>query len=395
MSAAHWAGLIAALMVAANLVCLAIAFARLRRRQAPSRLQKLAPPVTIVRPVRGIETFSRETLTSGLELDYPAYETIFCVADGHDPIVPLIEELIATHGADRVRLIVGDVAVSANPKLNNCVKGWEAARHDWVILADSNVLMPKDYVQRLMASWREDTGLVCSTPAGSRPDGFGAEVECAFLNTFQARWQYAGEALGFGFAQGKSMLWNKPFLDANGGIAALAAEIAEDAAATKLVRRAGKHVHLVGQPFEQPLGPRRLGEVVQRQFRWARLRRVTFLPFFAPEILVGPLVPALLAAYGAPAFGFSAWQGVLAVLALWYAGEIVLARGVGWFLNWRTPLAYLARDLVFPGIWAYAFVAREVSWRGNAMKIKADGEDELNQAVPALSTANMRSDGRP
>lgn len=395
MSAAHWAGLIAALMVAANLVCLAIAFARLRRRHAPSRLQKLAPPVTIVRPVRGIETFSRETLTSGLELDYPAYETIFCVADGHDSIVPLIEELIATHGADRVRLVVGDVAVSANPKLNNCVKGWEAARHDWVILADSNVLMPKDYVQRLMASWRDDTGLVCSTPAGSRPDGFGAEVECAFLNTFQARWQYAGEALGFGFAQGKSMLWNKPFLDATGGIAALAAEIAEDAAATKLVRRAGRHVHLVGQPFEQPLGPRRLGEVVQRQFRWARLRRVTFLPFFAPEILAGPLVPALLAAYAAPAFGFSAWQAVLAVLALWYAGEIVLAKGVGWFLNWRTPLAYLARDLVFPGIWAYAFVAREVSWRGNAMKIKTDGEDELNRAVPALSTANMRSDGRP
>ena len=393
MNGAQWAGLIAVLMVAANLLCLAIAFVRLRRKQAPSRLQKLAPPVTIVRPVRGIETFSRETLTSGLELDYPQYETIFCVADGHDPIVPLVEELIATHGADRVRLIVGDVAVSANPKLNNCVKGWEAARHDWVILADSNVLMPKDYVQRLMASWRDDTGLVCSTPAGSRPDGFGAEVECAFLNSFQARWQYAGEALGFGFAQGKSMLWNKPFLDANGGIAALAAEIAEDAAATKLVRKAGKHVHLIGQPFEQPLGPRGLGEVVQRQFRWARLRRVTFLPFFAPEILVGPLVPAMLAAFGVPAFGFPAWLGVLAVLGLWYAAEIALARSVGWFVNWRTPLAYLVRDLAFPGIWAYAFVAREVSWRGNAMKIKADGEDELNQAVPALSVQAAR-DGR-
>jgi ceramide glucosyltransferase len=63
---------------------------------------------------------------------------------------------------------------------------------------------------------------------------------------------------GFGFAQGKSMLWNKPFLDANGGIAVLGEEIAEDAAATKLVRRAGKHVHLVGQPFEQPLGKRSL-----------------------------------------------------------------------------------------------------------------------------------------
>lgn len=392
MSAALVAGLLAAVMVAANCVCLAIAARRLLRRQAPSRLQLARPPVTIVRPVRGIEAFSRETLGSGLMLDYPDYETIFCVADAKDPIVPLVEELIVTHGAGRARLIAGDVAVSANPKLNNCVRGWDEARHDWVILADSNVLMPKDYIQRLMASWREDTGLVCSTPVGSRPDGFAAEVECAFLNTFQARWQYAGEALGFGFAQGKSMLWHKPFLDENGGIAALAAEIAEDAAATKLVRGAGKHVHLVGQPFEQPLGRRTLAEIVQRQFRWARLRRVTFLPFFAPEILAGPLVPAVLAAFAGPALGVGWLVPVLAVLGIWYGAEIALASAIGWFRSWRFPLALLVRDLVFPAIWAYAFVAREVSWRGNAMKIRTDGADELNDAAPvAMPSRSGRS----
>ena len=275
MTPAGWAALMVGLLVAVNLAGQAIALWRLRRPLQRSALLAELPPVTIVRPVRGIEAFSRETAVSGLELDYPRYSTIFCVADGDDPIIPLIEELIAQYGADKVRLIVGDVAVSANPKLNNCVRGWEAATTDWVILADSNVLMPKDYIQRMMAAWRPETGLVCSTPAGSRPQNFGAEVECAFLNAFQARWQYVGEALGLGFAQGKSMLWNKPFLDANGGIAALGAEIAEDAASNKLVRAAGKHVHLVGQPFEQPLGSRRIADAVQRQFRWPRLRRVT------------------------------------------------------------------------------------------------------------------------
>ena len=92
--------------------------------------------------LRGIEAFSRETAVSGLELDYPRYSTIFCVADAHDPIIPLIEELIGIYGNEKARLIVGDVPVSANPKLNNCVRGWEAAETDWVILADSNVLMP-------------------------------------------------------------------------------------------------------------------------------------------------------------------------------------------------------------------------------------------------------------
>ncbi|PTM38939.1 ceramide glucosyltransferase [Bosea sp. 124] len=388
MTPAGWAGLFAALLVAMNLLCQAIAAVRLRRKDRPTALLAALPPVTIVRPLRGIEVFSRETALSGLALDYPDYVTIFCVADADDPVVPLIEELIGRFGPERVRLITGDVAVSANPKLNNCVKGWEAATTEWVILADSNVLMPKDYVQRMLASWRDDTGLVCSTPAGSRPGCFGAEVECAYLNPFQARWQYAAEALGIGFAQGKSMLWNKPFLDARGGIAALGAEIAEDAAATKLVRRAGKHVHLVGRPFEQPLGARRLRDVLQRQFRWARLRRVTFLPFFLPEIVSGPLMAAGLAAFAAPGFGLPFWLGPLAVLAIWYAGEIALSAAVGWFLSWRTPLALLVRDLTFPAVWAYAFVAGDVSWRGNSMKIRTDGEDQLN-AVPApMSHAN-------
>ncbi len=393
MTGAGWAALLATLIVAVNLLCQAIAFRRLRRKDPVNALLRATPPVTIIRPLRGIEAFSRETALSGLELDYPDYSTIFCVADAADPIVPLVEELIARFGAERVSLITGDVAVSANPKLNNCVKGWDAARTDWVILADSNVLMPKDYIQRMLAAVRPDTGLVCSTPAGSRPDGFWAELECAFLNTFQARWQYAGEALGFGFAQGKSMLWNKPFLDANGGIAALGQEIAEDAAATKLVRRAGKRVHLVGQPFEQPLGARSLQDVVQRQFRWARLRRVTFLPFFAPEILSGPLLALILATLALPGLGLSPWLAPLLVLLPWYGAEAVLARGIGWHWSWRMPLALLARDLVFPGIWAYAFIAGEVSWRGNAMKIRTDGADELIVAG-AMSGAAARQDNR-
>lgn len=385
MSLAAWAGLLALVMLAVNLACQAVAGARLLRKPKPSALLQEMPAVTIVRPVRGIEAFSRETAVSGLELDYPRYRTIFSVADADDPIIPLIEELIGHYGADKVSLIIGDVAVSANPKLNNCVRGWDAAQTDWVILADSNVLMPKDYIQRMLAAWRDDTGLVCSTPAGSRPFCFGAEVECAYLNPFQSRWQYAGEAMGLGFAQGKSMLWNKPFLNAHGGIEALAQEIAEDAAATKLVRRAGKRVHLVGRPFEQPLGARRLRDVLQRQFRWARLRRVTFLPFYLPEILSGPLVPAILAAIAAPSFGWPAWLGPLAILLPWYAGEILLSLAVGWFVNWRTPFAFLVRDLTFPAIWAYSFLAGDVSWRGNAMTIKSDGGNRLNAEAPALS----------
>ena len=95
-----------------------------------------------------------------------------------------------------------------------------------------------------------------------------------------------------------------------------------------------------------------------------------------------------------PAFGYSAWLSPLLVLLPWYAAELGLAWGVGWYLSWRMPLALLIRDIVFPGVWAYAFIAGEVSWRGNSMKIRTDGEDELNAASPTMSHANLRSDGR-
>ena len=80
------------------------------------------------------------------------------------------------------------------------------------------------------------------------------------------------------------MLWRRPVLEAGGGIEALGAEIAEDAAATKLIQKAGLSAHLVDAPFVQPLGPRRWREVWARQVRWARLRRATFPLHFAPEL---------------------------------------------------------------------------------------------------------------
>jgi ceramide glucosyltransferase len=363
-----------------NLASLGLAGLRLGGRRGASIFPTKAP-ISLVRPVCGLEAFSEEMLTRGFRLEHPDYELIFCAADRADPIVPLLHRLMAAHPEIPSRLIVGDERISDNPKLNNCVRGWEAARHDWVVLADSNVLMPPDYLQRLQSAWRHDTGLVCSTPIGARPDGFCAEIECAFLNTLQARWQYAGEAVGLGFAQGKSMLWHKPFLEARGGIRALAAEIAEDAAATKLVRAAGARVHLVASPFEQPLGRRKPAEVWARQLRWARLRRVTFPAFFAPEIGTGPVLPFGIALLSVPSTTLAGWLCALA--ALWYSAEYGLAVRAGWYRGPRLLLAFLVRDAVFPVIWIGAWMRGAVLWRGNPMDIRPKAPARLSTRVTA------------
>lgn len=355
------------LMALVHLGSLMLAGMRLRRPMPRSAFPEGAP-ISLIRPVCGLERFSQETLESGFRLDYREYELIFCVADAGDPVLPLVRRLIAKHPHVRARIIVGEERVSDNPKLNNCVRGWDAAAHDWIVLADSNVLMPPDYLQTLQAAWRPDTGLVCATPIGAQPDNFWSLVECAFLNTLQARWQYAAESIGIGFAQGKSMLWHRPFLDGQGGIRALAAEIAEDAAATKLVRGAGKRVNLVAAPFPQPLGRRSYAEVWSRQLRWARLRRVTFPLFFAPEIASGVLLPCLAAAFYVGTE--DAALGLATLVALVYAGEYALALRAGWLRSPALLAAFLARDLLIPFVWIFAWLRSDVVWRGNAMAIE-------------------------
>src|SRR3954453_19971575 len=118
-----------------HLVSVGIAIVRCRTRESHLAPPQNAPPVTLVRPVCGGEQFVESTLASSFDLDYPDYEIIFCVAQARDPAIPILQGLIAAHPQARATIIIGDERISANPKLNNCFKGWNAAAHDWIILA--------------------------------------------------------------------------------------------------------------------------------------------------------------------------------------------------------------------------------------------------------------------
>lgn len=372
MIIAHLALGYALVVIFAQALSVSLAMRKCRKRDAPLAPPPDAPPVSVVQPLCGIEPFSEETLKAVFALDYPAYELLFCLARADDPVKPLVRRAMASHPTRPARLLIGDERPSANPKLNNIVKGWKAARHDWIVVVDSNVLTPRDYLQRLAASWRADAGIVCAPPIGSAPASMAAELECAFLNTYQARWQYAGEACGFGFAQGKSMLWRRDILERAGGIERLGDEIAEDAAATKLVHRAGLKAYLVEGPFEQPLGRRSWSDVWSRQLRWARLRRATFPLIFIPEIFSSGLFAILAACLAAPALGWPATVCGSAAALVWYGSEAVLAYVAGWRFSRWMPLAFALRDAALPLLWLQAWTSNRVEWRGHAMSV-ADG----------------------
>jgi ceramide glucosyltransferase len=363
-----------------HLASVAVAIWRCRPHET-STLPSYAASVTLLRPVCGVDNYCAETLRSSFALDYARYEILFCVASGRDPVVPLVERLIAEHPQTPSRLLIGDQRISHNPKLNNLCKGWEAATGEWVIIADSNVLMPPDYIQRLLRAWRPDTGLVCSPPIGCLPSGFWAELECAFLNTYQARWQYFSDSLGLGFAQGKSMLWRRDELNRAGGLRALAVEIAEDAASTKVARATGKRVRLVDCPFDQPLGYRTAGEVWRRQLRWARLRRAAFKQCYASEILSGGILPLAASGLAAVMAGLSPLGCMAGFALLWYGSEAILAYAARWPLSLHSPFVWILRDLLLPPLLVSGWLGNDIVWRGNQMDMADAGV--LDAAVPA------------
>jgi ceramide glucosyltransferase len=207
-------------------------------------------------------------------------------------------------------------------------------------------------------------GLVSSPPAGTRPEGIGGELECAFLNSYQARWQLAADALGIGFAHGKTMLFRRDIIDRAGGISALASTMAEDTAATRLVRAAGLRVRLTRSPVPQPLGRRRLAQVWRRQLRWSQLRRGDLgLIFFAEPLSFASLILAGLAS-AMPAWGLPA-GGFLALIVLWYGAEAVLARAYRWPLSMISPVFWIVRDLLLPVLWLAALASRGYEWHGH------------------------------
>jgi ceramide glucosyltransferase len=161
-------------------------------------------------------------------------------------------------------------------------------------------------------------------------------------------------------------------MDKGGGIRALASEIIEDAAATKLVRAQGLAVNVVDSPFEQPLGSRTAPDVWRRQARWARTRRKTFPFFYAPEIFAGAALPSIAAAYAAINFDVSVTATVFCVALAWYIPEILLTRSLKWHTSWRLPFLFLLRDLMLPILYIDAWCIDNFVWRGNEMTVREE-----------------------
>lgn len=355
-------------LLALHLGSVAVVLWRLRRPLPDTPPE--AGPVTLLRPIRGLAEHEAEAIASSFHQDHPDHEVIFCAQVPGDPAAALVERLIAQHPHVRARLLQGNAGHLRNPKLRNVWKGWQAATTRRVVMADSNLALPPDYLTGLARLWGPGVGHVSSPPLGTRPRGWGGHLECAFLNTNQMRLQLFADCLGMGFAHGKTLAFDKPLTDRLGGIEALDRNLADEVATTRMVRGAGLRVILAPRPFPQPIGARTLRQVWDRHVRWATVRREGVPAIYALEPLNGAVLP-LAAALGACALSGApvALAGALAgaMALVWYGAEWGLARAAGWPSGWRDVAAMPLRDAMLPAIWAAGLMQRRVTWHGEVV----------------------------
>ena len=329
------------------------------------------PPISVLKPVRGVDRAAYENFASFCRQDYPEYEVLFSASDADDPVIPVIERVIRDHPERRLRLLVGAPSLGMNSKVNQLCRLVQEARYDLLAISDSDVRVESEYLRRVAVPFRDPqvgavTALFRANAKGgvvSQLDALGAAED--FSGTLIAR-----RFEGMKFTLGTTMATTRPRLAEIGGFEALVDHHADDFELGKRIAARGYRVELLREPAWMVFPQRSLGEFLRHELRWMiGMRNIRPLGHLGMLFTHG-LPWALAAAAVAP----SRWLAALfliAYLALrlamsWTIGvwglKDPVARGGFWLIPLRDALTFL--------VWLASFASNRIRWRGLEFKVE-------------------------
>lgn len=335
--------------------------------------------VSILKPVKGVDAGSYDNFASFCRQKYSGQlQLIFAAASPDDAIIPVIRQLISDFPEHEIALLVNPAIHGPNYKVSNLVNAFPQARHEIIIVCDSDIRVSPDYLDSITSHFvNPQVGLVTSLYRTSSVDGIATALEATgFTTEMIPNVLVALQLEGLSFALGASMAVRREALAYIGGFESLADYLADDYQLGNKLHRAGWQIALDDCFVESMLKSENLMSVLSRQLRWSRTMRVSRPGGYLASGITLPFPAALLATLVATPLT----SGFLAVLLLYAVRLSVCTLFSRRFVRddlfprwlWLLPL----RDMLSFFAWALSFLGNRVEWRGSRFILKAGGKIE-------------------
>ena len=341
-----------------------------RRRRDPSR--DFAPPVSILKPLKGLERGAYDNLASFCRLDYPEYEILFAVDDERDPAIPVIERVIHDFPRVSIRLVIGSAIHATNNKVAKLCRLLPEARHELLVMSDGDIRVKSDYLRCVVSPFRDPSvGAVTCLYRGMADPNLWSELEGLNLTTdWLASTLVARKLEGVKFALGATIAVTRSRLAEIGGFEALADCAADDYELGRRIAACGYRVELVPCPIQTLCASGTARQFFLHHLRWGVVIRQCRPWGYIGELFTKGLPWSLAAAVAAPSR-----LAAIGYLAISLAARLAMAFSFGaygmkdpllpkrwWLIPMRDGIEFL--------IWVIALFSNRISWRGSKFYVR-------------------------
>lgn len=364
-----------------SVLTLLAVFHFIRRRGAPRTPPGGWPPVSILKPIHGLEKDLERNLRSACTLDYPEYQVVFSVQRLDDPALPLLRKLEAEFGPERVTVAVRDSEPVINGKIQNLIGAFRVARHDLLLISDSDVGLEPGYLKAIVEPFEDpQIGSVCTLYRARAADRWFEKLELLSFNSdFVINVIFAKVSGASDFCLGCSVAMRREALLAAGGLEPLGEYLVEDFELGRRIARAGYTTKLVPYFVDTTIDLERPGQWWSHQVYWDQNTRAARPKGFAATILIKAVPFALV---------FAVLRGLdplgLQVLGVALAIRLVTAAAQFLRIGDREGLRYLhwlpLRDVAGLVSWIVAICKRSFVWRDIRFGLTRDGRIVPRQA---------------
>jgi len=354
--------------------------ARRKTLKQPPLPESQLPPVSILKPLKGVDPEMWESFCTHCEQEYPKFQLIFGVSDPADPAIDVVRKLQAKYPNLPIAWIVCERVLGTNIKVSNLVQMLPAARHDFLLVNDADIRVPTDYLQKVIAPLTDDSvGLVTCLYRGVAAPTLGSRLEALGISTDFVPGVLGARFLekGLHFGLGSTLAFRRRDLEAIGGFETLLDYLADDyelgrrIATTKTkTGKTGKKVELSPATVATFLPAYTMRQFFRHQLRWSRTIRDARRWGYAGLLFTFGLPWALLTLLAGRG---AAWAWILFALTFAMRLAVGLVTAVAVLHDrqiFRTVLWLPLRDLIAPLVWAASFMGNRIHWRGDVFDLK-------------------------